>query len=107
VSDCPSCGAELKSKICPCGYAVRVSQPPPTGQFRTEQSAILRQKMGEIQPVVDAFVADYQRAHKGATKREACLEFLKAKGIQHMVPKHFLEEKFDNAMEDYRAEAEA
>jgi hypothetical protein len=105
VSDCPSCGSVLTGKICRCGYAVRVAVPPSRGAFKTEPSAILRQKMGEQQIIVDAFVAKYQLEHPGSTKRDACLAFLKAEGIQHMLPKQFLD--FDSAMDKYREELEA
>jgi hypothetical protein len=107
VNKCPDCNAVmLRSTSCEsCGWPkVRPKhQEPP--KFKSEQCAILRQKMGDQLKIVNGYVAKYQQEHPGSTKREACHAFMKSKNVK--IPKEWTEENFDNAMEDYRAEAEA
>lgn len=101
MSDCPSCGAELKSKICPCGYAVR---PTVTRVYRH----VPEDPSAGILPEVAAYVSEYRARCVNSDNREACLSFLQKRGLRHMVPQHIIDGRtFDNAMDDYRAEAEA
>lgn len=126
--NCPSCGVVLTGKVCACGYAVRLDKAPvvaPT--FRSEPSAVIRQKMAEQLKEVNSYIAEYQKKKPGVTKREACIDFLlNKKGICHMLPKHLVDDtnqlkkeademrkffgiskptkSFDDAMDDYHAE---
>jgi hypothetical protein len=113
MADCPSCGAELRAKVCPCGYAVRpavIVKPFTSSPQKATQDAFNARHRE-----VEAYVENYQTKNPGATKRQACLAYLKARGQEHLVPSHIresVEEKrlansFDDAMDEYRAEVEA
>lgn len=104
MSECPSCGATLKSKICACGYAVKPTAPKPK-PFRSETSAVLRQKMAEKQREVDAFVAKYRAENPGSTKREACMALLPR--LRQVEQDFKAYRDFDEAMNEYRAEFES
>lgn len=47
--------------------------------------------LGEHRAIVNAYITQYRQKHPGATKREACLSYLKSKGLYTMLPKHLQE----------------
>lgn len=86
MSECPSCGATLTGKMCACGYAVRTVVP--RQDFKSAPQAATARAFAEKLREVNAYVEKYQQQHPGASKREACLEGLKRKGLSNIVPAH-------------------
>lgn len=113
MAECPSCGNTLTGKICACGYAVRPAVTQKTFSSRPQRDAYeaFNARLREV----EAHVSDYQAEHPGATKRQACLAYLKNRGLEKMVPPHIREavgekqqsKSFDDVMDEYRAEVQA
>ena len=67
---------------CSCGRAAHVPDPKNTTQI----------VLGEHRAIVNAYITQYRQKHPGTSKREACLAFLKAKGLYTLLPKHLQDE---------------
>lgn len=111
VVECPSCGNVLTGKVCACGYAVRPSVAK--RDFTSDPQKASNDAFNARLREVETFVANYQTQHPGATKRQACLAYLKSRGQEKLIPPHIRESSepkkrsFDDAMDDYYAEQAA
>lgn len=96
--NCPSCGRLLfpTQRTCACGWVnksparkpeLREQNPPSEG---TPNAA--RRKFYSTLHEVTAYVEKYQFAHPGSKKRDACMAFMREKGLIDYLPTHIREQ---------------
>ena len=91
--NCSSCGRVVfpNQGKCVCGWKIPQPQrqsvmPPP------DPRSVTLNALGKHEAIVNAYITQYRQKHPGASKREACLAFLKAKGLYTLLPKHLQDE---------------
>lgn len=105
LEKCPDCNSLLlRPGSCEsCGWPkVRPKHAEPP-KFRSVPSAVTSRAFAEELAKVNAYVAKYQAKYPGSTKRQACMSFLRKKGLVAMLPPAVRREAEREAREEREA----
>ena len=88
--NCNSCGRVVfqNASMCQCGAKIfrtpTFSQP----KYAPNTASIVARKFAERLEEVNAYVDEYRTNNPGSTKRDACLVYLRERGLMSALPKH-------------------